>query len=66
MSTKVALCLVGLATNMTFKAHYIHMTIKGAPDYWRTVYADDINEATRIAKQYARKGYRLHTVTSHD
>jgi hypothetical protein len=47
---------------MTFKAHYIPQGAAQralAQDYWRTVYADSVNEATMLAKRYTRKGYML-------
>lgn len=46
---------------MTFICHYI----KQAPDagsYYRTVYADSINEAAMLAKRYERKGYICKTI----
>jgi hypothetical protein len=41
---------------MTFKARYIHRR-QQAPEYWRTIQADNLNDAARIAERYAKKGY---------
>lgn len=38
-----------------FKARYNN----GTDCYYRTVYADSEHEANKLAKRYARKGYRL-------
>ena len=48
---------------MQFKAHYVpkHALF---PDYWRTVWADDVNHAKTLAKRYTRKGYMLCLVIS--
>lgn len=50
---------------MQFLAHYQDIKLEHV-DYWRTVHADTINEAAKIAKRYARKGYRLTTVYQHE
>ncbi len=42
-----------------YLAHYIHPTEK---TYYRTIWAESINEATRLAIKYARKGYKVATV----
>lgn len=31
--------------------------------YYRTVFADSVNEAMQMAERYARKGYILNTLT---
>lgn len=41
---------------MTFTARYIHR--RGAePEYYRTVHADTINDASKEAERYTRKGF---------
>lgn len=41
---------------MTFIARYIHR--RGLdPDYWRTIHADTLNEASKEAERYTRKGF---------
>lgn len=52
-----------------YKARYFN-TDTGA-SYWRTVFADSVNEATRLAERYVRKGFICSTVfkregASHD
>lgn len=42
---------------MRFTAHYINRKAEGK--YWRTVYADNIHDATREAEKYVRKGWLL-------
>jgi hypothetical protein len=44
-----------------FKARYFNRTTFG--EYFRTIWADSEPEANKIAKRYARKGYRLITLT---
>ena len=46
---------------MRFKCHYISTT-DTSNQYWRTVDADSVNEATTLAKRYRRKGYMLGAV----
>ena len=46
-----------------FKARYSYL-ILALPDYYRTIFADSINEATRIAERYARKGSIFRNITS--
>lgn len=41
---------------MTFTAHYMHRRHE-KPDYWRTVAADGLNEAQKLADIYTRKGF---------
>lgn len=43
-----------------FKARYIHR--KTGAQYWRTVWADSINEAFSMAERYTRKGYYCHSL----
>ena len=40
---------------MSFKARYTSYC--GKHEYWRTIYADNINEAIKMADRLARKGY---------
>lgn len=40
---------------MTFKAKYAFKD--GAAVYWRTIHADNLNEAIRRAESYANRGY---------
>ena len=41
---------------MKFLAEYIHR--EGKEDkYYRTIWADSLNEATKISNKYARKGF---------
>jgi hypothetical protein len=47
---------------MTFKARYMHRR-QLEPEYYRTVYADTLNEAIRLANRYARKGFIMAGVT---
>lgn len=42
---------------MKFLAYYIHRL--SPADYQRTVYADSLNEATRQAEKWIKKGYML-------
>lgn len=44
---------------MRFKVEYTPIRLPTLPIYWRTVDADNLTEATRIANGYARKGYRV-------
>ena len=44
---------------MRFRAKYICITTERLPDYWRSVDADNVNEAMTIARRYVRKGYML-------
>jgi len=39
---------------MRFLAYYFNLT---GQDYYRTIWADDINMATRIANRFCNKGY---------
>ena len=41
---------------MKFRAKYIHRLGQDTP-YYRTVSADNVNEATKLADRYARKNY---------
>lgn len=41
---------------MMFVARYIHRRAK-EPEYFRTVYADNVSEAMRQAEKYTRKGF---------
>lgn len=45
-----------------YRAHYIHRTDATKRDYYRTIYADSINEAITIANRGARKGYVFKTL----
>ena len=49
---------------MRFKAHYFsQLTVQGdRKDFWRTIDADNLDEATQLAKRYRRKGYCLGVV----
>jgi hypothetical protein len=51
---------------MKFIANYIAMTPAAKNtlvyEYFRTIWVDTVNEATKKAKQYIRKGYILSTV----
>lgn len=49
---------------MRFKARYLHRRGEFA-EYYRTVWADSVNEAIRIAERYARKGYLCAGVICH-
>ena len=51
---------------MTFIAHYITINTVPLPEYYRTITADSEPQANKIAKAYARKGYRLLTLTQKD
>ncbi len=46
---------------MRFKAHYFEQkpTTQKRDEYWRTVYADSVNEATKLAERFTNKGYCL-------
>lgn len=44
-----------------FKARYINLKTKA--EYWRTVWADGINEAMTVADRYAKKGFICASVT---
>lgn len=48
---------------MKFIAHYTHRSHK---PYWRTVFADDINEATVRALCYRKKDYDVSTIKQVD
>jgi hypothetical protein len=50
---------------MRFQAQYknIKLTAGNRPDYWRTVDADTLSEADKLARRMSRKGYRLHFLT---
>lgn len=41
---------------MKFIARYIHRRGE-SPEYHRTVYADSINEAIKLAERFTRKGF---------
>ena len=45
---------------MTFKAHYMSAS---KPDYWRTIYADTLNSASRQAERFAKKTYTVRKIT---
>jgi hypothetical protein len=40
-----------------FRARYINLCTKKV--YWRTIWADSLNEADRLARRYCRKGFML-------
>lgn len=46
---------------MRFIAEYnnIKLTAGNRPAYWKTVDADTLNEADRLARKMSRKGYRM-------
>jgi hypothetical protein len=48
---------------MVFKARYIHRR-QEAPEYWRTIHADTLNQAVTLAEKYTRKGYILCNLSS--
>lgn len=41
---------------MKFTARFMHRRHE-KPEYFRTIYADTINEAIGLARRYERKGY---------
>jgi hypothetical protein len=41
---------------MTWIARYVDRA-RQKPDYFRTIHADSLNEAIKIAELYTRKGY---------
>lgn len=53
-----------------YRAHYIkRKPCYDRDEYWRTIAADDICEATKIANRYARRGYvcaRISKDITHD
>lgn len=47
-------------STMTFKAKYSsYMLTQLGSFYWRTIHANDLTEANKIAKRYTKKGYNL-------
>lgn len=46
---------------MKFVARYVHR-YGFEKEYWRTLYADGVNEAMRIAEKWTRKDFMLHSV----
>ena len=50
---------------MTFKAMYMHRRAT-APNYYRTIFADTLAEAQRIAERWAKKGFICVSVTSQE
>ena len=55
-------CLILGGTDMTFKAKYIQRNNDNPLVYWRTIRADSVNEASRIAERFTRKYYLLISV----
>lgn len=60
---------------MRFKARYIPITTPittelgittSLPDYWRTIDADTLEEANRVAVLYTHKNYRLASLIQED
>lgn len=41
---------------MKFLARYLSLS-GDKPEYYRTIYADSVNEAIKLADRYTRKGY---------
>ncbi len=48
---------------MKFNAEYRYKH-DGMPTYYRTIFADSINEAMKRAERYAKKGYICARITS--
>lgn len=42
------------------------MYTNGFTEYYRSLWADDVTEAGRIARRYTRKGYRLLIISQKD
>lgn len=47
---------------MRFLARYMHRRHERS-EYWRTIYADTLNEAIKQAERYTRKGFIMAGVT---
>lgn len=48
---------------MQFKARYIHRR-QLSPEYWRTIAADNLTEAQKLAERMTNKGYIMVGMTS--
>lgn len=45
-----------VVNSMIYQAKYMHRRHE-QPEYWRTICADSLNEAIKIADRYARNGF---------